>query len=267
MVARLAFLFAILASTAVQPQETKKPIPATAAKAEPPRRIEAPHASIQKAAETEKPSESPQTSTTQSANRWTDPITWFTFVLAVATALLWLSTRAAARAAKQSADAASANVTTLITSERAYVFSELVLEVFGNSLMDASNPLGKTRVRVKFWNYGKTPAVITMIRGYISLLPEAPQELLQFEGSERPLPPSLGIATNDAYDVVLEHDFGIDDFSEIKHWTKRLYAVGKIEYRTVHGKECVTGFCWHVLYRDEESTLTVTRESRLNIQT
>jgi hypothetical protein len=151
--------------------------------------------------------------------------------------------------------------------ERGYVFSEVVLDTFNNTVMGGSEQFGEVKVRVSFWNYGKTPAVITMIRGYIELRDTVPHELLDFEGAEKELPPTLGVATNCAYPIELDHQFGIDAFSDIKNWNKVLYVLGKMEYSTIHDKPCVTSFCWHIVYRDVGSFITMTRESRLNART
>lgn len=169
-------------------------------------------------------------------------------------------------AATKAAHAASENVATLVASERAYIFAEVQLDTFANALL-TGGPLGTTTATVKFWNYGKTPAVIGKIRGYITLSEVAPQELLDVEGTERELPPGLGIATNCAYPIPLAHRYEIADFSDIKNWRKKLYVVGKMEYRTILDKDCVTEFCWHLVYRDEGSFITITRDSQLNRRT
>ena len=69
---------------------------------------------------------------------------WVTFALAAFTALLWLAnlrlvkdSTKSAKAARDSADAATANARTLIDSERAYIFAEIQLQLFSDSAMDA----------------------------------------------------------------------------------------------------------------------------------
>jgi hypothetical protein len=197
----------------------------------------------------------------------------FTYWLVVVTAGLITSAqiqeiylRRSWKSARAAAGAAVANVQTLISSERAYVFVEVVLDAFGD--LGKGAPFGYVKGTVKFWNYGKTPAVITMIRAYMDSLPGTPQDLIQFEGAERPLPPSLGIATNCVYPVELEFQFDMARFQLIKNWNERIYILGKMEYRTVQSAEgCSTGFCWHIVYKDGRSSVTITRDSTLNHQT
>lgn len=176
----------------------------------------------------------------------------------------WL--RRSFKAAAASVRIASRSVLATMRIERAYVFAEIVLDSFGNSLV-GQVPFGSMEVTVKFWNYGKTPAVIKMIRGYIIDSDEIPQELLDFEGAEMTLPPGLGISTNCAYPVRLDFKFGVDQFSAIKQANRKIYVVGKIEYSTIDKQDCVTGFCWHLIYRDVGSSITLTRDSRLNVHT
>lgn len=212
-------------------------------------------------------------------------LAWITGALALFTALLWIATLRLAKDAKRTsdrqaaetkdslalatraADTASANVATLVAAERAYVFAELHLEAFVNALLQGpSENFGAVRVRVKFWNYGKTVAVITKIRGYITTLESVPHEMVAFEGSERELPPQIGIGANCAHEEVFESKFDVRDFTDLKNWNKRVFVVGRMEYRTILDKECITGFCWHVIFGDVHSSLTLTRESKLNVR-
>src|SRR5258708_30546239 len=106
-----------------------------------------------------------------------DPVAVFTAVLAFSTIFLWIVTRKAAVAAKASADA-------LITIERAYMFAEVSYKGF----VSEDGRGDELHTEVKLWNYGKTPADITMIRGYIVVQNSAPERLLDVPGADRELP-------------------------------------------------------------------------------
>jgi hypothetical protein len=169
--------------------------------------------------------------------------------------------------ARDSADAARGSVMTLITAERAYVFAEVTLHRFVDVLLE-SKPPGTVEITVKFWNYGKTVAVITMIRGYVWVNSVVPQEFIQHEGAEKPLPPALAIAPNEAYLVELKREITIEELAEIRRWDAYLYIVGKMHYRTAWGKDCVTSFCWNLVYSSTSAPRVIpTRDSALNERT
>jgi hypothetical protein len=170
-------------------------------------------------------------------------------------------------ALKSQHEATSRQVEAFLTSERAYVFAEVVLgNISAGSL--GADPALKVWGTVKFWNYGKTAAVVTLIRGYMTLEADVPHELLAGAGTEKQLPASLAIATNTTHPEELIITLSRADVADMKDLRKRLYVVGKIEYNTVHGASCVTGFCWHVVYRENAgSVVTITRDSRLNVRT
>ena len=116
-----------------------------------------------------------------------------------------------------------------------------------------------------FSNYGKTPAVISLIRGYVELSVDAPQALHETERSDIPLPPSLGVKADASYSIELHHKFTTDELAEAQRLEKSIYFVGKMEYSDVTGKPCETSFCWQLVLREGRATyVTVSRDSRLN---
>jgi hypothetical protein len=154
--------------------------------------------------------------------------------------------------------------------ERAYVFVEVQLNTFTSAVTSAvfqTTEIGSTKATVQFWNYGKTPAVVTMIRGYIDVARPSPQGLIDATGTELPLPPSLGIATNNTYPVTLEKVLSLDELAEVSRLGKRIFFVGKMEYLDINNRPCVTGFCWELVYRTTGSFLTISRDSALNKRT
>lgn len=120
---------------------------------------------------------------------FSDPVSAFTGLLALFTLVMnWMAFRQEASQQR---------------IERSYIFIEVQLDKFANSVIDAEGSWGEIRAIVKFWNYGKTPAIVSMIRGYIVITDTTPQSLIESDDSEKSLPPSLGISTNNAYEVTL----------------------------------------------------------------
>lgn len=205
-----------------------------------------------------------------------DPVAGFTAILVLVVWLqfLWLFRQEwvlerSVRAASKSADAASDNVITFVAAERAYVFAAVRLDSFDNSIgFGGKKEFGPTHATVFFWNYGKTVAVVTMIRGDIYVLEKAPDSMLDFPGAEKPLPPSLGVEPGDNYNIHLEHNMTLDEFVELKNLSKRMFFVGKMDYRTVlSDNDCTTGFCWELLYQDKGARIVPSRDSKLNRRT
>lgn len=183
-----------------------------------------------------------------------------TVALFIATLFLWLSTKRLANEARKST---VATVNALQATERAYLFVEFSL----NEPLRSSPSGFPNTINVNIWNYGKTPAEVVKIRGY-SLVQETknivPQSLIEFEGSDRELPPGLGIATNCAYPVPIDHKLTNNDLGEIERWNKKLFIVGRISYRDIFGEARETGFCWELQHHMGNQQFVPTRDSHLN---
>ncbi len=191
----------------------------------------------------------------------TDPVALFTavtgvatIILAASTIFLWLVTRRAALAAKASAD-------TLIATERAYVFVEVMFSGF----VSDDGRGDEIHADVKFWNYGKTPAVVTMIRGYIILQPSPPMGLVDHPGADRELPPGLGIATNCAFPINVARKLTDDERSQIQGLNTAVYCVGIIQYSDVMGISRQTGYCWQ--YVPHRNSFAISQSASLNFRT
>ena len=183
-----------------------------------------------------------------------------TVALFIATLFLWLATK---RLANDAGKSAAETVNALQATERAYLFVEFSL----NEALRSSPSGFPNTINVNIWNYGKTPAEVVKIRGY-PLVQETqnivPQSLIEFEGSDRELPPGLGIATNCAYPVPIDHKLTDNDLGEIERWNKKLFIVGCISYRDIFDEARETGFCWEILYHMGNQRFVPTRESPLN---
>jgi hypothetical protein len=169
----------------------------------------------------------------------------------------------AADAAKQNAYAAKDQVNALIQAERARIFVEVSLD---ENIITASDG-AKNSVKVKIWNYGKTPASISMIRAYCLIERDRPEQLVKFPGSDKRLPPGLGLATDCAQEESVELMITDDDWANVQRWDKNWYCVGNIVYFDIFGRERITGFCWRYLWHMQHGRFVFDRESSLNYQT
>jgi hypothetical protein len=195
--------------------------------------------------------------------------------VAIFTGLLWWtstrqyvvlerSTRAAiiaAEAATRDAKTAQESVETLKRTERAYVFVDVQFD--STSINSGRAHLSAA---VSFWNYGKTPAPVRMIRAYLEMPSEIPQSLLP--GNEMPLPPAVGIAPNESYLIRVQLEVSAEQWENVKCWNETLYCVGTLLYDDVLGEPHETGFCWNLLYQSRAPTRYIpTRGSELNRRT
>jgi len=203
-------------------------------------------------------------------------IAFFTLTLKLSTDKLWTETRdasaiakesaeaatIAARAAEENASTAKESVQALKAAERAYVFVEVTFE---EMFIGETAPVGHIYAMVHFWNYGKTPAVVTKIRGYLVVQSHTPQSLV--DGDETSLPPSLGIMSSGQYMDRFQVAIDRTQNTDIENWNTRVFCIGKIEYRDVLGDSHETGFCWNLLLHGGEKRFIPTRDSQMNKQT
>lgn len=166
-------------------------------------------------------------------------------------------------AAKASADAAKINADAVIASERAYIF----VEIFLDAELSSEGVGLQNAIRIKIWNYGKTPAEILIIRAYGVVQADTPQSLIEVEGSDKELPPGFGIAKDCAYEITVSPYITEAEIEEIKRWEKKLFCVGLVIYEDIFKKRRETGFCWDVLSHRQGSKFVITRNSQLNKRT
>lgn len=182
---------------------------------------------------------------------------WLAFVttcLAVFTFCLWRSTSALV---KRTGDDSK-------TIERAYLFVEVLIE----ENLHASATESANEIQVLIWNHGKTPAEIVQIRAYPLLEDSPPQELIEYPGSERTIPPGLGIAQNNSFNIPpVTVQISKADLNGIYSMSKTLYCVGQIKYRDVFDAERDTGFCWFYRYHKQEGKFVIAPNSQLNKRT
>ena len=128
-------------------------------------------------------SKSEQARTDPESSRWTDPITWFTLVIAFANIMLWIKTGGlvteatkASNIAKEAADAAkkAAEVaeSALLNVERPYLLVTISSFNIGNNITDKSGSFYCPVVTYSVSNHGKLPAIIDMVCAEIIHAPD-----------------------------------------------------------------------------------------------
>jgi hypothetical protein len=190
-----------------------------------------------------------------------DPIAFFTaitaigtIVLAVSTIFLWIVTRKVALAAKASAEA-------LTTIERAQLFVEIASAGFYSK--DGKGD--EIHAEVKLWNYGKTPAIVKMIRGYIVFADSPPTTLMDFPGADRQLPPGLGIASNVVFPLDVSKKWTEADREAVMRLNTTAFCVGLVQYSDVMGMGHETAYCWQ--YVPAGNRFEISRSGNLNFRT
>lgn len=183
-----------------------------------------------------------------------------TAVLAVVTGGLWFSTYRLGDDAKKSGERQNAALQNI---ERAYLFVEVAAD---EDIQSSQTPVANA-IRVRIWNYGKTPAEIVQIRAYPTIEQATPDKLLDHPGSEIVLPPGLGLAQNHSFDVATSIGVSNMDLSDIQNSYRTLYCVGRIRYRDIFNIERETGFCWFYSHHMRESKFIIAPNSDLNKRT
>jgi hypothetical protein len=189
-----------------------------------------------------------------------DPITFFTFLLAVftfalavSTVLLWWVTRRAAKAAELNAKA-------LMSAERAQIFIEIVDENFVKAISGRAfaglpqsrdvddQPLGfRPWVRYVFRNHGRTLAVLKEISLSLVLLEELPKTPCYFSRADPITKPVLpaGEATDPEY-------CNFDGYPTVRDAIRinsksdplTLWFYGRVLYNDIFGQGHEHGFLW-----------------------
>jgi hypothetical protein len=213
-----------------------------------------------------------KTSLDQQLNILTGWQTGFAGMMFIATAvqvfLFWWQLaimRETLNASKTAADAAANTANYLINIERAYVFVKICESTINSETWDAS---------AKIWlvNYGKTPAIIRIIRGWIKFLDAVPNELPKPTEAEDLWKDGVVLAPGPDPQVIItagptRTKFNQSQFDSISG-TRTFYCMGVVEYQDVFGKNWETRFCWHYSPSSEHhAKFDFTRDSAINRRT
>ena len=170
------------------------------------------------------------------------------------------------RVLDETAAATRASADALPKIERAYVFANVKLQGGRLTAPRAANP--NTMFVAAFFNHGKTPAIITMLRGYSDLVETIPEKLSASQGDEERLPEGLVIASGDAYALPVERAISDIELGQIERKEKTLICYGLIEYKDILGQIRETGFCWEFQQRgDGVGSFKFCSRSKLNYHT
>jgi hypothetical protein len=181
--------------------------------------------------------------------RYTFWLMIFTGCLAICNIALWFYTKAAADAAKKSAEA-------LPVIERAYIFIDAcVLEDIEAYRFDFS---------VVFSNFGKTPAILIKARG-ACIWGELPPG--KFPEIDLPFPDGGVVVKPSGSDSIkISTYIPPDIFGKIAREELRAFCYGIIEYCDIWKNWHETGFCWEV-NPDPDSRRARIADSPLNYYT
>jgi hypothetical protein len=181
----------------------------------------------EKAAETKKAQDDHELTV---ATAWLAGSTVVLGVAAVATGILTLWS---IRLTKQAAEV-------LPKLERAYLF--VTVELGGFSGREDNNV--EMRIKIRFHNYGKTPAILKSLRYYTVYDDKTPDSLVQHENADRELPQGLVIGANKEWERTTPHKLNKEELAAIRDVVQHVYAVGQMKYEDVIGGKHEVSFCW-----------------------
>ena len=192
-------------------------------------------------------------------------LTIATEVLAVLTLVLAVASVAAAVAAFLSSKQAAEAAKDLHKLERAYVFAK----AFGRyPEVEKPNGLRTFRYRVRYFNHGKTPAVLKVLRQTIKFTDEMPTALPENPRANRVMPDGLVIGPGSSWSwpdqaEITNQEFGI----LMTNPDARCYIYGVLKYEDVMGNEHETGFCWYSEQQKKNGLVFLIADTGLNYRT
>ena len=152
-----------------------------------------------------------------------------------------------------------------IAMERAYVLATVHMEVFQMPRTPrAPLPAEITRAWVIYKNHGKTPAFVTLIRGYIEVRKDYPKELLDI-GPLRSIPEGIVLGAGEEYRIDFIED--LDDMVPYDWVVERVLCLGMIRYRDIFNKTRETGYCWQYQERFGTGSFHIAPADDLNYHT
>jgi hypothetical protein len=164
-------------------------------------------------------------------SKWADPVTWFTFVLAAANILLWLTTKDIAKSANESADSYQ-------VSERAWIgWSGIDTMLFSRGTSRAGVETGPgVEFFVKITNGGRTPAIRCHTIGEGNALRvgyDEPPPVFQNQMPQNPR--ELGTVIPGFPLTAPPIRFFESDIDGLRNRTHRMFLYARMDYDTVFG--------------------------------
>jgi hypothetical protein len=206
-------------------------------------------------------SKSEQKRTYEEPNRWTDPITWLTLIIAFANIMLWIKTgglvteattasriaKIAADASRKAAEAAGDSVKAYQASERAWV-AVSDIEYGVTSEMINGKAVEGYWYRIMWINSGKTPAINTDLFSEGNVF-EPNDVIPHFKriGEEvqvqAPMAPGIIIRSNPCF-------FSNEIIEELRAGKRRVFIYGTSRYTDIFSKDIIreTEVCVDVNY-------------------
>jgi hypothetical protein len=186
-----------------------------------------------------------------------EPISFFTFVLAVATIALTV-------VAVLQLCALDNQIRSLELTERAYVFLNYKIEQ--TFVSKNFRPGHGAALYYTFRNSGKTPSTFKSIPASIRYFKSGHPEYFEL-GDETAIPPSGIVFPPNGEGPTFEFSAKVaiadDEIVEARAGRGKIYFWGKLEYADVFGSKHETGFCWEYNFRGNDFSIS---QSKLNYQ-
>lgn len=183
------------------------------------------------------------------------------------------ATKDAVDAAKISAESAKRSADSLPRVERAYVFVEVKGSVGREEIDDGiyGTAIGGPKnykhivIAAKFFNHGRTPAVIEKFLIYAPVVIVEPTDPFKDSSMTTKMPKGKVIPSGDAvlsnFPIITKDD----EWQEVKSGKKRQLCIGIITYKDVFGDIHETGFCWQ--WVEGLDSFLATDSEKLNYRT
>lgn len=176
-----------------------------------------------------------------------EPITFFTFllaiftlVLAISTIGLWIVTVRASKHTEKAANAAKDSADALPIIERAYVFVEEIM--WQNRFVDEPIQPVTNYLSVRFINHGNTPAIIRKVFVLADKLIVYP---ISIDIGDFKIPEGIIVSSReDKKSGVISIMTSAEEIKKIREGTLKLICYGCIIYEDILRKERRTYFCW-----------------------
>ena len=168
----------------------------------------------------------------------TDRISWYTFLLFIATAALVLATACLVRVGRLQVSDAREATNRLKSVERAHIFE---------TLHDPQVFIGKCQFPVDITNHGSTVAMVTklLINGTVSL--NFPDGLLSSYRSMPSQPKGFPIVKGTPFPYTASVMITSDQMQEILNWNQFIFLVGVVEYVDIFGDTHERLIRWRVV--------------------
>src|SRR5258706_941751 len=150
--------------------------------------------------------------------------------------------------------------------ERAYVFPEIHIGDGPRYSLTGNMPWN---IDVKYWNSGKTPAILRLLRCESIIAPvfETPEELNKNPIANNEIAPGMAIPSETAYEGLAPINLTSAQWGDVERKNLTVYVIGLVEYDEVFGERRKTGFCYQHQRVNHQDTFIISPRTKLNYYT